>query len=122
MLAIARFRAGTRLLLALVMLGAYVAPATAAAGLRAARCCAEHCAHPRSVSAASQCCQVVQDSFDVGAFSSSEHSQHFRGLAVVAIVTTADLPARLISSRFISPDSRLSRAAPIFLETLSLRL
>jgi len=122
MASVLRFRAGTAFLLALVMLGAYVAPVSAAAGLRAARCCAERCAKPRSATAASHCCAVVASSVDVGAFSAPRLPQDSPGLALLAVATAAEPSGGLIPSRFALPDSPASRAAPIFLRTLSLRL
>jgi hypothetical protein len=113
-------RAAVALLAVLLLAGAYVAPAASAAGLRAAKCCAERCAKPRSVAAARPCCPSVGAGDEVGYGAVSPSVGVESPLAAAAIV-------RLVPQSGSDDFGRFSfttapRPAPLLLRTLSLRL
>jgi len=108
-------------LLALLLAGAYAAPSASAAGLRAAKCCADHCAKPRSPAAARECCPLLGASDDVGAFAVTAKAAVDAGPSVAAIVAVP-VSFQRGAPQPASPVGASSRAAPVFLRTLSLRL
>ena len=109
-------------LLAVLIAGSYAAPSAGAAGLRAAKCCAEHCAKPRSPVAAKECCPSFGSPADVGAFTVTTKAPSLDpGLIFLSTVATAQWrPANATAGLILGDPS--PRAAPLFLRTLSLRL
>jgi hypothetical protein len=106
---------------ALLFAGAYVTPAASAAGLRAAKCCAEHCAKTRSVGAATHCCPTLGADADVATFLPSAKGSYAPTLAAAMPLAP---PASVVSMRPSPsiPTTVSPRAAPIYLSSLSLRL
>jgi hypothetical protein len=105
----------------LLLAGAYVAPTATAAGLRATKCCAEHCSKPRSPAAASHCCPTLGAAADVATLLPSAKASHVPPLAAVALL----IPPALVLSMRCSPSIETAaspRAAPLYLRALSLRL
>ena len=109
-------------LLAVLIAGSYSAPSANAAGLRAAKCCTEHCAKPRSPAAAKECCPSFDSPGDVGAFTVAAKAPSLDpGSAVLSAVAAEQWrPAEAPSGLMLGDTS--PRAAPLFLRTLSLRL
>jgi hypothetical protein len=113
-------RAAMALFAALLIAGAYVTPAASAAGLGAARCCAEHCAKPRTAAAASHCCPTLGADADAATLLPSANASYAPPLAGATALATA-LVVALRPSPAI-PTTVSPRVAPIYLSSLSLRL
>src|SRR5690349_40573 len=105
-------RAAIALLAALLIVGSYATPAAAAAGIRAAKCCAEHCAKPRSAPAARHCCPSLRGGAEVDAAAVSATAGIERPLASPAVISFgSQRPADGSTSSVRAPAS--PRAVPI---------
>jgi hypothetical protein len=101
---------------------AYVVPARASAELRATRCCATHCHHPRSTGGAARCCRIQEPPAEIATLTpaKSRHTPESRGV-VLALPDSGRAPHGQALALIVGAEAT-PRAAPVFLLTRALRL
>jgi hypothetical protein len=108
--------------LALALNAAYALPARSVATLTARSCCAGHCHHTRSQTAANRCCHVPPSDGGQATLSPSP-TQHLvlQAAAVAAAVAAGGSPIARQPFNSIAPPLCRTRSAPLFLVKRSLR-